>query len=341
MKTSDFDYELPQERIAQTPIEPRDQSRLLVLNRENGAIEHRRFFEIIEYLNPDDVLVLNESRVIPARLFGHKVDGGGKIEFLLLNRVGDSIWESLVRPGRRVRQGTVVEVESEDHAEHISVEVQSRTENGTFMVRLSDEGLLDTLGDVPLPPYIHAPVGDPERYQTVYAKSKGSVAAPTAGLHFTPELLKRIESKGIELAFVTLHVGLGSFRPVKTEDPTKHSLHQEYCEVTDAVAQKLNTAKREGRRVVGVGTTAVRSVERVTDLNGEVQPFIGWNDLYILPGYQFRAIDAMITNFHLPRSTLLMLVAGFVGRERILEAYNEAINEDYRFYSFGDCMLIL
>ncbi|NQT71260.1 MAG: tRNA preQ1(34) S-adenosylmethionine ribosyltransferase-isomerase QueA [Chloroflexi bacterium] len=341
MKTSDFDYELPQERIAQIPVEPRDQSRLLVLNRENGTIEHRRFFEITEYLCPGDVLVLNESRVIPARLFGHKVEGGGKVEFLLLNRVGDSIWESLVRPGRRVRQGTVVEVESENHAEHISVEVQSRTENGTFMVRLSDEGLLDTLGDVPLPPYIHAPVGDPERYQTVYAKTKGSVAAPTAGLHFTPELLKRIESKGIELAFITLHVGLGSFRPVKTEDPTKHSLHQEYCEVTDEVAQNLNTAKREGRRVVGVGTTAVRSVERATDLNGEVQPFIGWNDLYILPGYQFRTIDAMITNFHLPRSTLLMLVAGFVGRERILEAYSEAINGDYRFYSFGDCMLIL
>lgn len=341
MKTSDFDYELPQERIAQTPVEPRDQSRLLVLNRENGAIEHRHFFEIIEYLNPGDVLVLNESRVIPARLFGHKVDGGGKIEFLLLNRVGDSIWESLVRPGRRVRQGTVVEVESEGHIENISVEVKSRTENGTFMVRLSDEGLLDTLGDVPLPPYIHTPVDDPERYQTVYAKTKGSVAAPTAGLHFTPELLNRFESKGIELIFITLHVGLGSFRPVKTENPLEHSLHKEYCEVTSVVSKQLNQAKAEGRRIIGIGTTAVRTIEKVTNSNGEVQPFIGWNDLYILPGFEFRTIDTMVTNFHLPRSTLLMLVAAFAGRERILNAYNEAIKREYRFYSFGDAMMIL
>jgi len=341
MKTSDFDYELPQERIAQTPVEPRDQSRLLVLNRENGAIEHRRFFKIINYLKPGDVLVLNESRVIPARLFGHKVDGGGKVEFLLLNRVGDSVWESLVRPGRRVKPGTTVKVESEDYKASISIEVQSKTENGTVMVRLSDEKLLETLGDVPLPPYIHAPVDDPERYQTVYAKTKGSVAAPTAGLHFTSALLEQISSSGIELVFVTLHVGLGSFRPVKTEDPTEHSLHQEYFEVTSDAAHKLTSARKEGRRIVAVGTTAVRSLEWVTQPDKEIKPYMGWNNLYILPGYEFRGVDALITNFHLPRSTLLMLVAAFAGRERILAAYEEAIQNDYRFYSFGDAMLII
>ncbi len=341
MKTSDFDYELPPAMIAQTPVEPRDQSRLLVLNRTDGSIEHRGFFEIIEYLRPGDLLVMNESRVIPARLFGHKVDGGGKVEFLLLNRVGDSIWESLVRPGRRVRPGTVVEIESENRQNRMSIEVQSKTENGTVMVHLSDDGLLDTLGDVPLPPYIHTPVGDPERYQTVYAKTKGSVAAPTAGLHFTPDLLNQITSKGIELVFVTLHVGLGSFRPVKTENPADHSLHREYFEVDASAARKLNQAKKEGRRIVAVGTTAVRSLERAIQPEGEVRPFTGWNDLYILPGYKFSGVDALVTNFHLPRSTLLMLVAAFAGRERILAAYEEAIRNDYRFYSFGDAMLIL
>ncbi len=341
MKTSDFDYELPQKMIAQTPVEPRDQSRLLVLNRKSGTIEHRRFFEITEYLQPGDVLVLNESRVIPARLFGHKVDGGGKVEFLLLNRVGDSVWESLVRPGRRVRQGTVVIIESQNNQGHITAEVQSRTKHGTFMVHLSDEGLMDTLGEVPLPPYIHTPVDDPERYQTVYAKTKGSVAAPTAGLHFTPALMDRMAGKGIETVFVTLHVGLGSFRPVKTDDPLMHSLHEEYFEVTDEAAQKLKLARHEGRRIIAVGTTAVRSLEWVTEPEGQVRPFSGWNNLYILPGYEFKGIDALITNFHLPRSTLLMLVAAFAGREQIMAAYEEAVQNEYRFYSFGDAMLIL
>ncbi len=235
----------------------------------------------------------------------------------------------------------IVEVESENHESRISIEVQSKTENGTVMVRLSDEGLLETLGDVPLPPYIHAPVDDPERYQTVYAKTKGSVAAPTAGLHFTPDLLDQIRVSGIELVFVTLHVGLGSFRPVKTEDPTEHSLHQEYFEVTSDVAQKLTTARKEGRRIVAVGTTAVRSLEWVTQPNKEIKHYTGWNNLYILPGYEFRGVDALITNFHLPRSTLLMLVTAFAGRERVLAAYEEAIQNDYRFYSFGDAMLII
>ncbi len=341
MKTSDFDYYLPPEHIAQTPAEPRDQSRLLVINRADGAIEHRYFFDIIDHLQSGDVLVLNESRVIPARLLGHKVGGGAKIELLLLNRIESGVWEALVKPGRRIRSGTVIEIESEKYPGSMSAEVQVKNDNGTVTVHLSNENLIDGLGDVPLPPYIHTPVTDPERYQTVYAKTKGSVAAPTAGLHFTPELLSVIESKGVELLFVTLHVGLGSFRPVKTENPTEHSLHREFCEVSSDIAQKLNSAKKEGRRIVGVGTTAVRAVEWATDSNGEILPFTGWNELYILPGYQFRAIDAMITNFHLPRSTLLMLVAGFAGREFILDAYNEAVQRDYRFYSFGDAMLIM
>ena len=314
---------------------------MLLLNRANGSIEHRRFFEIEDYLHQGDVMILNESRVIPARLMGHKVGGGAKIELLLLNRLQDGVWEALAKPGRRIRTGTIIEIESSNYEDHFSVEVKSKTEQGTVLLQLENEDLLEKLGDVPLPPYIHTPVADPERYQTVYAKTKGSVAAPTAGLHFTPELLKRIESKGIELAFVTLHVGLGSFRPVKTEDPTEHSLHEEYCEVVPEVAKRLNQAKAEGRRIIGVGTTAVRAVEKATIPNGEVKTFTGWNDLYILPGFEFRTIDAMVTNFHLPRSTLLMLVAAFAGRECILEAYNEAIKGDYRFYSFGDAMLIL
>ena len=244
MKTSDFDYYLPPERIAQTPAEPRDQSQLLVLNRSDKSIEHRKFHEITDYLRSGDVMVLNESRVIPARLLGHKVGGGAKIELLLLNRIESGVWEALVKPGRRIRIGTVIEVKSEKHTGSMSAEVQSKNDNGTVLLNLTNENLIDGIGDVPLPPYIHTPVADPERYQTVYAKTKGSVAAPTAGLHFTPELLNTIKSKGIELLFVTLHVGLGSFRPVKTENPAEHSLHREFCEVTLDVAQKLNSAKR-------------------------------------------------------------------------------------------------
>ncbi len=341
MKTSDFKYELPAERIAQTPVEPRDQSRLLVLNRADGSIEHRHFFDIIDYLQAGDVLVLNESRVIPARLLGRKSGGGAKVELFLLNRIGDGVWEALAKPGKRLHKGTVIEIESPDSQDTVSVEVQSKGDDGTVTVHFSDENLIETLGEVPLPPYIHTPVDDPERYQTVYAKTKGSVAAPTAGLHFTPDLLEKIAGKGIELVFVTLHVGLGSFRPVKTENPLEHSLHQEYFEVTADAAEKLNAAKGEGRRIVAVGTTAVRSLEWVTQPDGQVQPFSGWNNLYILPGYEFNGVDALVTNFHLPQSTLLMLVAAFSGRERILNAYWEAVHNEYRFYSFGDAMLIL
>lgn len=341
MKTSDFEYELPPECIAQTPAEPRDHSRMLVLSRSDGSMRHRMFFDICDYVGPGDIMVLNESRVIPARLAGRKVGGGARIELLLLNRIGNGTWETLARPGRRIRDGTIVEFYSSDGRGPAFAEVQRRTGDGTFVVLLSDEALLEEIGDVPLPPYIHSPVADPERYQTVYAREKGSVAAPTAGLHFTPELLAKIKARGVELVHVTLHVGLGSFRPVKTENPAEHSLHSEFCEISEESAASLTRAKRQGRRIVGVGTTAVRAVERAATPRGDIEPFKGWNDLYILPGYRFRAVDVLVTNFHLPRSTLLMLVSAFAGRERILWAYQEAIREGYRFYSFGDAMLIL
>lgn len=341
MRTADFDYRLPPQLVAQTPIEPRDHSLLMVLNREAGSIEHRRFFEIIDYLQASDVLVLNESRVIPARLLGYKAGTGARIEILLLNRTEPDIWEALVKPGRRLRKGVLIEIGSGNHGRRFTAEVLSKTESGTVLLSLDDEGLLGKVGEVPLPPYIRTSLHDPERYQTVYARTDGSVAAPTAGLHFTPNLLNEIKERGIELLSITLHVGLGSFRPVKVEDPAEHILHQEYCEISSDVAQRLNEAKCEGRRIIGVGTTSVRAVERATHLNGEVQGFVGWNNLYILPGYRFRTVDALITNFHLPRSTLLMLVAAFAGREQIIRAYDEAIRLNYRFYSFGDAMLIV
>lgn len=341
MRTSDFDYELPPDRIAQTPIEPRDHSRLLVLHRTSGKIEHRRFWEIESYLDAGDVLVLNESRVIPARLFGEKKAGGARIELLLLNRTGLNTWEALARPGKRLRRGSVIEVTSADTEDRLIAEIREKKEDGTVLVHLSEESLIERMGTVPLPPYIHSALADPERYQTVYARNKGSVAAPTAGLHFTPDLLDRIRRKGVETVFVTLHVGLGSFRPVKVEDPARHVLHREYCEVGLDAARRLNLARREGRRIVAVGTTAVRSIERAAQGNGEVEPFRGWNDLYILPGYRFQVVDALVTNFHLPQSTLLMLVCAFAGRNLTMGAYQEAMGEGYRFYSFGDAMLIL
>ncbi len=341
MRTADFDYTLPIERIAQTPIEPRDHSRLMVLHRADGSMQHRRFFEIVDYLQAGDVLVLNDSRVIPARLLGHKLNGGAKADILLLHRVDTGIWETLAKPGKRLKKGTLIEIESENQEGHILAEVLSKTESGTVLLHFTNEELLGRLGNVPLPPYIHTPVQDPERYQTVYARSKGSVAAPTAGLHFTPTLMDRIREKGIEFVFITLHVGLGSFRPVTVDDPREHSLHREYCEVSSDAARRLNEAKRKGKRIIGVGTTAVRAVEWAMQPDGELQPFAGWNNLYILPGYQFHTVDALITNFHLPRSTLLMLVAAFAGREQILKTYDEAIRIEYRFYSFGDAMLIV
>ncbi len=339
MKTADFDYDLPQELIAQTPVEPRDHSRLMVLHRETGVLEHRHFFEIAKYLRPGDLLILNDSRVIPAKLIGYKLSGGAKVDILLLWQVEPGVWEALARPARRLKPETRVKLKGE--GEELLAEVINRTEKGTLLIRFENQVLLEKIGKVPLPPYIHVPLQDPERYQTVYSRVEGSVAAPTAGLHFTPELMARLRERGVELAFVTLHVGLGSFRPVKVDDPREHYLAPEYCEIGPETSQKINQARGEGRRVICVGTTAVRAVEGALNASGRVDSHKGWNSLYILPGYQFRVAGALITNFHLPRSTLLMLVCAFAGRELVLKAYEEAIHQGYRFYSFGDAMLIL
>lgn len=346
MKTSDFDYVLPQELIAQTPVEPRDNSRLMVVDRGDGSIEHRHFFDIIDYLQAGDVLVCNESLVIPARLYGRKVDSGGGVEILLLRRLEEGIWEALVRRGKRLRLGGQIAIGDEansDVSPRIMAEVIGQGEGGIKVIRLSDETALSELGRVPLPPYIHAPLPHPERYQTVYARVAGSVAAPTAGLHFTPELLDRLEKKGVRLLFVCLHVGLDTFSPVREEDPRGHYIHREYGMVSADAAEELSTAKKQGRRIIGVGTTTVRILEHVAQLHPseQIQPFADWVGLYILPGYRFRIVDALLTNFHLPRSTLLMLVTAFTGKKLIDNAYQEAINKGYRFYSFGDAMLIL
>ena len=337
MKTTDFDYEMPLERIAQTAVEPRDRSRLMVISRVDGSLSHRHFYEVGDYLRAGDVLVCNDSRVIPARLFGHKADGGARVELLLLRRLEPGVWETLARPGRRLKLGSVV-VLGEGSLE---AKVVDKKGDGTIVVRLNNEEMLERSGAVPLPPYIHEPLANPERYQTVYARQKGSVAAPTAGLHFTPELMIRLEDKGIQFVFVTLHLALDSFRPVQVDDPAEHVIHKEYGELTPEVANELNRARAEGRRVICVGTSSVRVVEHAAREGDVVKPFSGWTDLFILPGHRFKAVDAMLTNFHLPRSTLLMLVSAFAGRELILRAYYEAMNLNYRFYSFGDAMLIL
>lgn len=315
----------------------------MVLSRRDGSIEHRHFFEIIDYLREGDVLVLNESRVIPARLLGHKMGSRGQVEILLLRRLEAGLWETLVRPGRRVNTGTIIEIGAEGDR-CITGQVVAREEAGIRTIRFSDEGALEELGIVPLPPYIHTPLDNPERYQTVYARVAGSVAAPTAGLHFTPALIDRIQKKGVRLALVTLHVGLDSFRPVKVDDPHLHPMHKEYGELTEEVAGELNRAKVEGRRIICVGTTTVRVLEEAVQPevdNEKVSAFKGWTSLLILPGHRFRMVDALITNFHLPRSTLLMLVCAFAGKKTILRAYKEAIRLHYRFYSFGDAMLVL
>jgi S-adenosylmethionine:tRNA ribosyltransferase-isomerase len=345
MKTSDFDYHLPSELIAQTPVEPRDHSRLMVLNRSHGSIEHCRFFEIVNYLRAGDVLVFNDSRVIPARLNGRKVDTEGRVEILLLRQLDSTVWEALVKPGKRVNIGTRLEITSDSAGDSAKVlaEIIELGREGVKVVRFSDETLLPQLGRVPLPPYIHTPLANAERYQTVYARTPGSVAAPTAGLHFTPQLLSRMEQRGVRCLFVTLHVGLDTFRPVREEEPLKHPIHKESGRLTQEVATELSQAKEERRRVICVGTTTVRIVEQAAQASKTslVPPFEGWVSLLALPGYQFRVVDALITNFHLPRSTLLMLVAAFAGRDFIAQAYEEAIAQKYRFYSFGDAMLII
>ena len=358
METSEFDYDLPPELIAQTPVEPRDASRLMVVHRSSGEIEHRTFRDIAGYLCPGDLLVLNQTRVIPARLFGKKAVTGGKVELLLFSRHDERTWEALAR-GKGLRPGTVLWFRAPGKAsasgaeeQRIAAEVIAQTESGARIVRFERpvEPLLHEMGEVPLPPYIHVPLADSERYQTVYGRVEGSVAASTAGLHFTPELLVDLRRLGVEQTFVTLHIGLDTFRPVKEERIEDHQIHTEWVEVTAQVAQQVNRAHLEGRRVIAVGTTVVRSLESAAgggDPAGEacpwrtVSPFSGPTGLYIYPGYRFRAVDAMITNFHLPRSTLLMLVSALAGRDLILGAYHEAIRERYRFFSFGDAMLVL
>ncbi|MBN2462611.1 MAG: tRNA preQ1(34) S-adenosylmethionine ribosyltransferase-isomerase QueA [Dehalococcoidia bacterium] len=342
MKTSDFDYHLPPEFIAQTPVEPRDKSRLMVLHRPDGSIEHSYFYEVVNYIQSGDVLVLNNSRVVPARLMGRKNDSNTSVEILLLRRLDNNVWETLVRPGRKVTTGTQITISSgpDTADERINAEVLEQAEDGIRLIRFSDDSLLEGFGRVPLPPYIHTPLADADRYQTVYAEINGSVAAPTAGLHFAPRLLNELQQKGVQLAFVTLHIGLDTFRPVRVDDPSQHRIHREYGELSSEVAALLNQSKRQGKKVIAVGTSAVRMLEAAA-LSSTVQPFSGWVDLFILPGHRFCVTDAMITNFHLPRSTLLMLVSAFAGKDFIWQAYEQAKRFGYRFYSFGDAMLIL
>jgi S-adenosylmethionine:tRNA ribosyltransferase-isomerase len=341
MKTSDFDYDLPQEMIAQTPAEPRDHSRLMVVSRSDGTIGHHHFYDLPDLLRRDDLLVFNDSRVMPARLYGRRTGSGGKVEILLLRRISPGVWRALVRPGRRMRAGTTFEVDGGADSGKVSGEIVQVEPDGTRLVKLSGEEHLHDVGVVPLPPYIHEPLKDAERYQTVYSRIEGSVAAPTAGLHFTVPTLERLGDLGIETVFVTLHVGWDSFRPVDEDDPASHEMHSEYWELSQEAADAINRARSEGRRIVSVGTTAVRLLESAAHEQGSLAAGSGWADLLILPGYRFRVVDALLTNFHLPKSTLLMLTSALAGRDLVFHAYHEAIAHNYRFYSFGDAMLIL
>jgi S-adenosylmethionine:tRNA ribosyltransferase-isomerase len=337
LRTADFDYDLPESFIAQEPLEPRDAARLMVLHREDGRIEHRIFREIGEYLRPHDVLVLNQTRVLPARLFARK-ESGGRAEILLLRRLDEQSWECLVG-GKGLKAGRRLLL-----SEALEATILEEKEGALRIVRFSSPltpELLFRLGQVPLPPYIHRPLHDPERYQTVYARQPGSAAAPTAGLHFTPRLLQELQAQGIHLAYITLHIGLDTFAPVTEDRPTEHKIHTEWCEVDEVAVETIRAAHAQGGRVIAVGTTSVRALESAATESGELQPYRGDTSLFILPGYRFKVVEAMITNFHLPRSTLLMLVSAFAGRERILSAYEEAKRHQYRFYSFGDAMLIL
>jgi S-adenosylmethionine:tRNA ribosyltransferase-isomerase len=340
LKTSDFDYELPPEYIAQSPIEPRDASRLLVLDRASGAVSHAKFSEIGKFLDPGDLLVVNETRVIPARLYGAKVPGGGRVEILLLNRREPLVWEVMVG-GKGLVGGRKIKIESGPAAEILEV-----LEGPRRLLRFQEpiDPYLPVAGHVPLPPYIRTPLEEPERYQTIYAKRPGSAAAPTAGLHFTQRLIAELEEQGVDFTTVTLHIGLDTFAPVTEEDPEEHRIHTEWCQVPSHAAEIINRTHKSGGRIIAVGTTAVRALESAARIAGGddlVVPYEGATDLFILPGHRFRAVDALITNFHLPRSTLLMLVSAFAGRENILKAYQAAIEEGYRFYSFGDAMLIV
>lgn len=341
MKVSDFYYELPEELIAQEPLKDRSKSRLLVLDKKTGDIEHSVFCEISKYLNPGDCLVLNDTRVMPARLLGEKSDTGTNIEFVLLKRIEKDIWEVILKPGRIAKIGR--EFIFGDGI--LKAEIVDIIEGGNRIVRFYYDGvfeeILDKVGVVPLPPYITKKLDDPERYQTVYSKEKGSAAAPTAGLHFTNELMDELKQKGIKFAFLTLHVGLGTFRPVKTENIHEHKMHSEYYEIDEEACDLINSTKKNGGKIIAVGTTSCRVLETVADDEGTVRPRSGWTDIFIYPGYKFKVMDSLITNFHLPESTLIMLVSAFAGRENILNAYNVAVKEKYRFFSFGDAMLIV
>jgi S-adenosylmethionine:tRNA ribosyltransferase-isomerase len=345
LKTSDFDYNLPPELIAQTPAEPRDSSRLLVLDRTTGKIEHLHFFNIVDYLKSGDALVFNDSRVIPARLFGRKKDTRAKVEALLLVRKTLNVWQALIKPAKRLNIGVAVELLDKSGVNSgVTFQILSKSQDGTATVRFSDETKLEDLGILALPPYIHHQLNgsDAERYQTVYSRVNGSVAAPTAGLHFTPELLKAIEAKGVKLLFVTLHIGLDTFRPVKEEDPAFHPIHREYAFLPKETAELINQVKASAGRIFGVGTSAVRTMEWAAKTQGlPLRAFEGWVELFILPGFHFQVVDHLITNFHLPRGTPLMLAAAFAGWDKLKKAYDIAVEEKYRFYSFGDSMLII
>lgn len=338
LNVHDFDYELPEARIAQTPAEPRDSSRLLVMDRESGNLQHQHFNQVVEYIRPGDLLVANDTKVIPARLIGRRADTGGKVEVFLLHRQSLDLWEVLVKPGKKMRPGQQVWFD-----EDLRGEIQNVTEYGGRLIRFFYDGLfetvLDRLGETPLPPYIHQRLEDPDRYQTVYARERGSAAAPTAGLHFTPELMDKVRERGASFAFVTLNIGLGTFRPVRIENIAEHVMHREFYKVSPETVELIHETKRQGGRIVAVGTTAVRTLESAA-ASGTLAAGSGWSELFIYPGYDFKVIDALITNFHLPQSTLLMLVSAFAGRDNVLAAYREAVQSNYRFFSFGDAMYI-
>lgn len=340
MKTSDFMYDLPEERIAQTPVEPRDHSRMMVIPLDGSEVQHKHFYDVVDYLRPGDALVINETRVIPARLLGER-ENGGPAEILLLKQVGPKLWETLVKPGRRLKVGAKVTF----GGGRLTAEIMGDTDAGGRVVQFTCEGTLeaalDELGEMPLPPYIHEKLENQERYQTVYARSEGSAAAPTAGLHFTPELMDKIRAMGVEIIPVLLHVGLGTFRPVKAEDVDDHVMHSEYYEVTAEAAARIKAVQEKGGRIIAVGTTSVRTLESAAEAKGVLNAKSGWTSIFIKPGYEFKMVDGLITNFHLPGSTLVMLVSALLGRERTLSAYEEAVREEYRFFSFGDATLII
>lgn len=340
MKTSDFYYDLPKELIAQTPLKDRSSSRLMIVDKNSDNLEHKHFSDIVDYLNPGDCLVLNDTRVIPARLYGTKEGTGGKIEFLLLNRKSQDEWEVILKPGKKAKPGARFVFGDG----LLKAEIIDTINEGNRLVRFEYDGLfenvLDTLGEMPLPPYITEHLEDKERYQTVYSKNNGSAAAPTAGLHFTPELLKKIEDKGVKIAYVTLHVGLGTFRPVKVDDVENHHMHSEFFVINEETASIINQTKKDGGKIISVGTTSTRTLETVADENGFVKATTGWTDIFIYPPYKFKCVNSLITNFHLPESTLLMLVSAFSSKEIIMNAYHEAVAQKYRFFSFGDAMFI-